>query len=147
MNLANIAFYRCRCEEDSVAPEYGRGMASARNGKFPFDVGAGPTQRDIFGGTMTIRFHTPPLRPIRFGNEAGGKKKACRGDQKGSSCRRHRVLRRAIICPYVNKSGDRSCRLFLGDLECRILNGECRRNFARLPTSSFDIPCSVFDIP
>ena len=28
-----------------------------------------------------------------------------------------------------------------------MLNIECRRNFARLPTSSFDIPCSVFDIP
>jgi len=33
------------------------------------------------------------------------------------------------------------------NIECPILNGECRRNFDRLPTSSFDISCSVFDIP
>ena len=33
------------------------------------------------------------------------------------------------------------------NIEYPILNGECRRNFARLPTSSFDIPCSVFHIP
>jgi hypothetical protein len=33
------------------------------------------------------------------------------------------------------------------NIEYPILNGECRRNLARPPTSSFDIPCSVFDIP